>query len=61
MMLFRPLDSTKITTLSSEHKLHRYFNLPADNQPAVLPQKAADALEEKPSFLRYVNNYSNQL
>jgi len=59
-MPFRPLDSTKITTLGSEHKLHRYFKLPADNQPAVLPQKAADALE-KTSFLRYVKNYSNQL
>jgi hypothetical protein len=48
MMPFWPLDSTKITTLSSEHKLHRYFKLPADNQPAVLPQKSADTVEEKP-------------
>jgi hypothetical protein len=61
MMPFWPLDSIKITTLGSEHKLPRYFKLPADNQPAVLPKKAADAVEEKPSFLRYVNNYSNQL
>jgi len=60
-MPFWHLDSTKITTLISEHKLHRYFKLQGDNQPAVLPQKAADAVEEKPSFSGYVNNYSIQL
>jgi len=47
-MPFWPLNSTKITTLSYEHKLHRYFKLPTDNQHAVFPQQAADAVEEKP-------------